>query len=846
MIYFCCDEERRIALGDPSVNTAKLNGIDFLEVEDSPAMPKADRQRFLRVNFVNSPAPAGLTKANVRVTGGERVRGIAVVSAGYDVNDSDVFVVEVSTPGDYSTYTLCLVQANDPASPLAGLDPQTACVDFSFKIECEGDFDCAPARACPPAARAEPELDYLAKDYNSFRQLMLDRMAAVAPQWGERNPADVGVALVELLAYVGDQLSYQQDAVATEAYLGTARLRTSVRRHAQLVDYKVDDGSNARVWAHFDVSANITLPKGTQLLTRVASVGPRRLAPNSVELRQALDAAPEVFETMHDAVLRPEHNRFLFYTWGERRCCLPRGATRASLRGDWPDLRPGDVLVFAEERGPETGAAEDADLARRHAVRLTAVRPAKDPLFIDAQTGQPTAVTEIEWAAEDELPFALCVSSVTDEEHGGRFVADVSVALGNVALADHGMTVPRREQLEIVAEPDPHLALVGGASAPCCDPAEPRLTPARFRPRLQFGPLTMAATSTKTDSAAGQRRRLPFDPAAPAASAFDWEAEDVLPSITLDDDLGRVWFPQRDLLSSDEFAREFVVEVEDDGSAALRFGDDEYGLRPGEGASFQALYRVGNGTRGNVGADALYHVVSGDGRVNSVRNPTPARGGSDPESIEHVRQFAPSAFRTQERAVTPADYAEVAERHPQVQRATAMMRWTGSWRTVFLFVDRLGGRPVDEGFERVLRAHMERYRMAGHDIEIAGPKFVSVEVEMFVCVRPGYFRSQVKAALLEIFSSRQLPDGRRAEFHPDNFSFGDPVYLSKLYAAAQAVEGVRYVDVGVFQRLGDPSTSALASGVLSMGPLEIARLDNDPNFPERGVLRLKPEMRGGR
>ena len=48
------------------------------------------------------------------------------------------------------------------------------------------------------------------------------------PAWTERNPADLGIALVEMLAYVGDALSYQQDAIATEAYLGTARRRVSV------------------------------------------------------------------------------------------------------------------------------------------------------------------------------------------------------------------------------------------------------------------------------------------------------------------------------------------------------------------------------------------------------------------------------------------------------------------------------------------------------------------------------------------------------------------------------------------------------------------------------------------
>jgi hypothetical protein len=81
-------------------------------------------------------------------------------------------------------------------------------------------------------------------------------------------------------------------------------------------------------------------------------------------------------------------------------------------------------------------------------------------------------------------------------------------------------------------------------------------------------------------------------------------------------------------------------------------------------------------------------------------------------------------------------------------------------------------------------------------------------------------------------------------FHPDNFTFGRPVYLSPLYAAAQAVEGVQSVDVVIFQRQGDAATSGLGTGVLPMGRLEIATLDNDPNFPERGAFRLV--MEGGK
>jgi hypothetical protein len=110
-----------------------------------------------------------------------------------------------------------------------------------------------------------------------------------------------------------------------------------------------------------------------------------------------------------------------------------------------------------------------------------------------------------------------------------------------------------------------------------------------------------------------------------------------------------------------------------------------------------------------------------------------------------------------------------------------------------------------------------------------------------VCVEPDYFRSDVKTVLLDVFSNRAFPDGRRGVFHPDNFTFGQPVYLSPLYAAAQAIEGVGFVEVTKLQRLGSESQQAIDEGFLPVGELEVARLDNDPNFLERGVFRLTVE-----
>ncbi|HEU0013765.1 MAG TPA: putative baseplate assembly protein [Longimicrobium sp.] len=836
---FCCDERRAAAL---RAGGSGLTGIEFLEVEDLPG--PGGEQRRLRVVFVLPPPPplrARITPATVRVEGGDRVRGIAVRGAAWA---GDELHVAVSARGDFSTYTLRLGAAD--GTPLQGMDPALSAVDFSFKAACPADGDCLPARRCPAETAEAPELDYLARDYASFRRLMLDRMALLLPGWREASPADVGMALVEVLAYVGDHLSYQQDAVAAEAYLETARRRVSVRRHARLLDYPMHDGRNARAWVHLRVdpaAGVLRLPAGTQLLTRVPGF-PTVLEAGSAELERALATEPEVFETMHPQVVWPEHDAMPFWAWGQRECCLPRGATRATLDGDYPRLVAGQVLVLEEVRGPRTGDPADADPARRHAVRLTGVDGGTDPVFA-------RAVTEVRWAAADALPFALCLSAVTEPAHGSRYYDDVSVARGNVVLADHGRSVVD-EPLGAPPAADPRLAPVGDDGCGC-GRGGPAAAPAgRFAPPLLHGPVTQAARVPRPPGVPDGGEPRWFDPAGPASAALEGELARALPVVRVRGGAGGPrWGPRRDLLASDAFARDLVVEVDDGGRAALRFGDDVHGERPAAGVPLWATYRVGSGSRGNVGADAVAHLVlpapaaAVQGPwVRAVRNPLPARGGLDPEPAEHVRQVAPSAFRALERAVTADDYARVAERHPQVQRARASRRWTGSWHTVFLTVDRAGGREVDAEFEAALRRHLERYRMAGHDLEVDGPRWVPLELELFVCVDGGYFRGDVEHALRRALGSRTLPDGSRGLFHPDHFTFGESVFLSRIHAAAQAVPGVRTVQARRFRRADQPRTEALRSGELAIGRLEVARLDDDPGHPERGVLRLALE--GGR
>ena len=132
----------------------------------------------------------------------------------------------------------------------------------------------------------------------------------------------------------------------------------------------------------------------------------------------------------------------------------------------------------------------------------------------------------------------------------------------------------------------------------------------------------------------------------------------------------------------------------------------------------------------------------------------------------------------------------------------------------------------------------------GHDVEVHTARYVPLDIELRVCVLPHYVRGHVEVALLDVFSNRVLPDGTLGFFHPDNLTFGEGIYLSKLVAAAQAVPGVESVCVTKFERLGEGDQGERDAGLLPLGPLEVAQLDNDPNFPEHGKLSLT--LGGGR
>ncbi|GGY07175.1 putative baseplate assembly protein [Streptomyces hiroshimensis] len=960
-----CDDERRRA----SVRRAGLAGIDSVTVDPD--------QRGLTVTLFGA-VPPGIDRYSFRIEGGRRVTGIQVVTA----------TVQDSADGDPATEVhLALDRRGDP-SPYRLLavgdafDSRYAVHEFGFRQQCPTGLDCRPADGPPPPpAGPAPPVDYLTKDYAGFRRLLLDRLALTVPGWTERHVPDLGITLVELLAHVGDRLSYQQDAVAAEAYLDTARLRTSVRRHARLVDYPMHDGCASRTFVCVETRTDLDVADPGELAFAVVPPGGPDAGPviTSDELRARGQVC---FRPLEDRAIqfRAAHNRIELWSWGNEQCHLPAGATEATLcDGKMAEgharrvlhLRPGDVLVLEEERGPATGALADADPAHRQAVRLTRVTPR-----IDAVEQVP--VLDIAWDTEDALTFPLHLTAY-------GYTATLAVARGNAVLVEHGLdntwgtgaAAPEFTAPDTGAgENDPW---VGGKgpwvgrkafapvlpdtgltwSTPFPDPADIAaaqarqlaLLPDRARDRIRnllhadsaptandqhtltvlFGEETLRAVGLHEDHRralatllsrfdhfldAGLRRlatlvrqarsgcvlseedvewelvrswgpdALAVRPGSPllhgpASRALRTDPRSALPRLLLRPEIpagdrpqeengpgqhkgkphrhatasdrtyaanSAPWKPARDLMGCGPRARHVVAETDDEGVVTLRFGNGRAGCPPVPGTKLRAEYSVGNGRAGNVGPEAINRIASHTlrpGGITGVRNPLPAAGGTDPESVADVRRAAPrEPFRRLLRAITADDYAALAQQQPGVQRAAASLRWNGSWYEADVALDAQGSADVPREMLDAVGQALHRYRRMGHDV-VTGPAVqVPLDVALTVWADPDHIAAHVKQAVLNVLRPGPLPGGGRGFFDPDALSFGTPVPASRLIAAVVAVPGVRHAEVTRLCRLNATGADTPADGLLRMRPLEIARLDDDSARPENGKLDLN--VQGGR
>jgi hypothetical protein len=401
-------EDRLTALLEQPIK--RVTGIDFIRVVDP-----AD-QRILQVFFVVEPDrlanpfalgfvahPRDFVQI-VSLSGGERLAQVPIRSAEFKALGNKT-VLEVTTePGDFSIYQLHI---NDTR-----IDRFFNDVEFSFKQGCPSVLDCKPSEPeCPPEAFVDFPIDYLARDFVSLRNALLDYASQRYPQWVEKIEADAGVMLSEVMAALGDELSYIQDRYAREAYLETATQRRSLRHHTRLVDYRIHDGLTAGTFLDLTVKCDgngngIFVEAGSRVWAPVQGE-----PPIPFELGEGLN---DQYGVGRQFWVHAAWNAMPVHIPDTSQPCLPVGATELFLcqRIPQPEQLPENEDSRTFWVGKWLLLKTDPDNpslpARRHLVRVVEVEHTTDQLCLD-ENGDPMEITRIKWEDEQALPFEMCL-----------------------------------------------------------------------------------------------------------------------------------------------------------------------------------------------------------------------------------------------------------------------------------------------------------------------------------------------------------------------------------------------------------------------------------------------------
>jgi hypothetical protein len=419
---------------------------------------------------------------------------------------------------------------------------------------------------------------------------------------------------------------------------------------------------------------------------------------------------------------------------------------------------------------------------------------------------------------EDALRSSYCFTVDCD----GVPVGNVSLFHGNVVSATHGYrrSATFREEGELLGPGELYYERTERWGALCAIPDA-----------------DLAYVDTPPGGDAPPYSTLEVTVTPPAGVAQRWLE---VPSLVHSDD-------------DDPGGNQFVVETDEERRSVIRFGSGARGINGRElpeGAVVTCRYQVGRGLDGNVGADMLVHhdpatLVSAPMgmALRACWNPFNVTSGRAPEPAAEIVRRAPEAYRARQlRAVTLADYVRRAEEVDGVSRASARYAWTGSWRTVQVTVDPAGTTGLDTDLKDRVFRHLETVRLIGEDLEIRPPRFVPLEIHVKLCVDAEYWPEDLRFILEQEFSDGWTPDGRRAFFHPDLWTFGQTLRASQIIGRVEGIEGIDHV-IEVKMRRWNGSY-AFGEGVTDLASDEIIEVMNDPDHMELGVIDF--DIRGGR
>lgn len=746
--------------------------------------------------------------------------------------------IEVMEPGTFTDYRLLIDDAR--------VDPGFNDVTFSFKVGCDDDLDCAePADLCPPLDGEDVHIDYLARDFVSLRNALLDFTAERYPNWQTPLEADVAMVPLELIAALGDELSYLQDRHNREAYLETATERRSLRRKARLIDFEIHDGRQASTILEMRVTA------GPNLLPAGATIWAcaERQNPIVFELGFGL-------QDRSDFAVNSRWNAGLItpYAIDDDAACLNPGDTELLVRNDpaGPDnpggviFTPGDLALW--EGRPLLLRDRPADATETERLVLVTVEEVElttDPLFgLD--------LARIQWRDDNALRFhipldELGLSGNMIPATAGQTTRQ-SFRLGPLQVGDPA------EMMSAVEREGPLFSLSDPSALTRRDPCDDDETEGGpERPPIYL--LSLPGTDTQglafadpSDDLRATQPEIrvtedgqPDDPWAFQRSLLLCRPNDQV--VTLEDGMWR-------RIVQYQSGEEQITHADYATGAGytVRFPDGEFGRLPARDTVFHVDYRLGSGRRANLPAGAITGLSipnqtppqSGPlvGLVEAVSNPFPVTNGQDSENAIDIKSIAPDAYRAETFfAVRPEDYGTQAAKLTSVQQAQGSFRWTGSWLTVTTGVDPTGTGQLTEETRREVQTLLGARRQAGRQVVVVPPRYINLDLRVTICLDRAAFAGQVQPSILAALFGGPGRTGP-AFFDPENFTFGTPLRRPALEAAIAAVPGVAAVVDMELRIHGVTDFAPFTDFAFETADDELIRLQNTRQYPEQGSLQL--------
>lgn len=828
---------------------AALTGVDFLWV--NPADHRELALFFvIEPDALARPVNTAATEFTVTIIGQEDGREIGVEAYSWvaraDATGASRLTLTIlaEEDGGFQIYRLQVTDTPDDAGP-SRIDGFSDRLEFSFKQGCPSPFDCKPREDCPPERLDDYPVDYLARDFESFRAALSAFARDRYPDWDIDTPADFGAMVAEMFSALGDEFAFLQDGLRGEGYIETLRERRSFSQLARLLDYRPDPGQSATGLIVARLYEGQTRPPGTVADLVDMPAGARVWADQE-------DRPPVPFETGTDiaAMVTGDPVAALHTHWTDLRVyqpdpdvpCLERGARELVL--DNADLLAlphpaavvaGDIAGYWAGRQVliETRPADPAEPVRRHLVTLDA--PAEE--IADPLTGAGP-LTRLRWRAEDALPWGL--------DQGSAFVS------ANLVPVRAGAA--RSEDFLIGESDDPALA-----DLPRSLERQGPMAPDGWRPVIHRHPVAASAAEgldwqAETDAAGAVTYRPvavlhQLDPAAGLAFVTDWSLGDTPLALLPTDEAATVEPGLYGPVARYERNGRQIVHRDyiGDPGYTLRFGWGEFGRAPTEGDVFRLIWRGGPGRASNLPEGTITRLTPPPGsppplqplppEVRQIRNPFAFTDGRDPQSLDLARRIAPAAFKALTyRAVRNADYREQAERLDWVQAAGAVTRDTGAWATTFVAADPEGAFEIAAPLMAELRARLEAVRQVGRPVIARQPVFVPLDLQIAVCVTQGYAFGDVAERIL-----RALAPQTRGFFHPDRFTFGQPLRRPELEAAIAAVDGVRAVFHIAIRQRGLTGWHLFDTPQITAADNRILKVEADPDRPGQGSIRVYDE-----